>query len=223
MELHVGIEPTSDAYKTTALAIELMELLTLWTLCTLSIHRVSSSDFWILVRKLSKLPQLPSLAAGTPYESRTHVTAVKEQCLDRLTNGAYKRHYRSSHALVVHPSFFKLGASCMSSLKLIKWLSALLLGVHSTSAITTSRLEGLRSGLPKTHPTILLNATHSQCPRKIGCDNKRSRTWLQEINSLCYLLSHGIITIFWLILSLDYIEDYIIQIKICQEGICSLQ
>lgn len=25
MELHVGIEPTSDAYKTTALAIELME------------------------------------------------------------------------------------------------------------------------------------------------------------------------------------------------------
>ena len=42
-----------------------------------------------------------------------------------------------------------------------------------------------------------------------GCDNKRSRTWLQEINSLCYLLSHGIITIFRLILSLDYIEDYI--------------
>ena len=32
----------------------------------------------------------------------------------------YKRHYRSSHALVVHPSFFKLGASCMSSLKLNK-------------------------------------------------------------------------------------------------------
>ena len=25
MELHVGIEPTSDAYKTTALTIELME------------------------------------------------------------------------------------------------------------------------------------------------------------------------------------------------------
>ena len=61
---------------------------------------MSSSDFWILVRKLSKLPQLPSLAAGTPYESRTHVTAVKEQCLDRLTNGAYKRHYRSSHACI---------------------------------------------------------------------------------------------------------------------------
>ena len=39
---------------------------------------------------------------------------------------------------------------------------------------------------------------------------------LQEISSLCYLLSHGIITIFRLILSLDYIEDYIIQIKICQ-------
>ena len=26
---------------------------------------------------------------GAPYESRTHVTAVKEQCLDHLTNGAY--------------------------------------------------------------------------------------------------------------------------------------
>lgn len=64
----------------------------------------------------------------------------------------------------------------MSSLKLIKRLSALLLGVHFTSAITTSRLEGLRSGLPKTHPTILLNAFHSQCPRRIGFDSKRSRT-----------------------------------------------
>lgn len=104
-----------------------------------------------------------------------------------------------------------------------KWLNALLLGVHSTSAIATSRLEGLRSGLPKTHPAILLNAIHSQCPRRIGCDNKRSCTWLQETGSLCYLLSHGIITIFRLILSLDYIEDYITQIKICQEGICSLQ
>ena len=49
-----------------------------------------------------------------------------------------------------------------------------------------------------------------------GCDNKRSRTRLQEIGFLCYLLSHGIITIFRLILSLDYIEDYITQIKICQ-------
>lgn len=163
-----------------------------------------------LGRKLSKLSQLPSLAAGAPYESRTHATAVKEQCLDRLTNGAYKRHYRSSHALVVYPSFFKLGVSCMSSLKLIEWLIALLLGVHSTSAITTSRLEGLRSGLPKTHPAIPLNAIHLRCPRRIGCDNKWNHTWLQETSSLCYLLSHGIITIFRLILSLDYIEDYII-------------
>ena len=37
MELHVGIEPTSDAYKTTALTIELME-----RICPASVERDSA-------------------------------------------------------------------------------------------------------------------------------------------------------------------------------------
>ena len=43
MELHVGIEPTSDAYKTTALTIELME-----HICPASVERDSA---------ISNLPQ----------------------------------------------------------------------------------------------------------------------------------------------------------------------
>lgn len=37
-----------------------------------------------------------------------------------------------------------------------------------TGAITTSRLEGLTSGLRITHTAVPLNARHSRCPRKIG-------------------------------------------------------
>nr|DAG00126.1 MAG TPA: hypothetical protein [Siphoviridae sp. ctBeL15] len=33
------------------------------------------------------------------------------------------------------------------------------------SAITTSRLEGLTSGLRITHTAVPLNARHSRCPR----------------------------------------------------------
>ena len=37
-----------------------------------------------------------------------------------------------------------------------------------TGAITTSRLEGLTSGLRITHTAIPLYARHSRCPRRIG-------------------------------------------------------
>lgn len=39
-----------------------------------------------------------------------------------------------------------------------------------TGAITTSRLEGLTSGLRITHTAVPLNARHSRCPRRIGAD-----------------------------------------------------
>ena len=44
----------------------------------------------------------------------------------------------------------------------------LLLMVLPSTAITHQGLRGFVFGLPKTHPTILLNASHLQCPRKIG-------------------------------------------------------
>ena len=39
-----------------------------------------------------------------------------------------------------------------------------------TGAITTSRLEGLTSGLRITHTAVPLNARHLRCPRRIGAD-----------------------------------------------------
>lgn len=76
---------------------------------------------------------------------------------DNQSHSAYNWHYRSSHACIsflstlvptqvgfVIPSVIEQTAMEMPCF----WVSI-------TSAITTSRLEGLRSGLPKTHPTIL--------------------------------------------------------------------
>ena len=41
-------------------------------------------------------------------------------------------------------------------------------GRAGSSAITTSRLEGLTSGLRIAHATVPLYAVHSRCPRRIG-------------------------------------------------------
>ena len=40
------------------------------------------------------------IAFGDPYGNRTHVTAVKGRCLNRLTNGPYKRRSENRCAFV---------------------------------------------------------------------------------------------------------------------------
>ena len=57
-----------------------------------------------------------------------------------------------------------------------------------TGAITTSRLEGLTSGLRITHTAVPLYARHSRCPRRIGCiGGDRTHDLLITNELLCQL------------------------------------